>query len=198
MVEPKLGPQEAGVIGFYRDPEALKHALGKVREAKWQSFDAFTPFPIHGLEEIQGLKRSPLPWVTFVMGLAGLCFAFGLQYWTSAIDWPLNVAGKPYNSWPAFVPVMFELTILFAGISTFAAMLFLNKLPNVTKASFDPSLVQDRFAILIEAPKPLGAYEEPRPVPAGERAYDAAAAQAFLKSLGAEDVRTVHQKGWFE
>src|SRR5579885_3487886 len=142
----------SGVIGFFPNAHATVEAMKKVRDARYQSFDAFTPFPVHGLEAAQGLKRSPLPYVTFVAGLTGCTVGFLLQYWTSAVDWPLNIGGKPFNSWPAFVPIMFELTVLFAGLCTVGAMFAFNGLPNVLRKAFDPGLTRDRYAIVIEAP----------------------------------------------
>ena len=102
------------------------------------------------------LKRSPIPFVTFIAGLTGCALAFLFKYWTSAVDWPINVGGKPFNSWPAFVPIMFELTVLFAGLCTVGAMFAFNGLPNVRRKIFDPALTRDRYAIVIEAPVPSG------------------------------------------
>ena len=136
--------QIAGVLGFFDDPQSLIDAMNQVREANYESFDAFTPYPVHGLDAAQGLKRSPLPYVTFVAGVTGFILAVTLQYWTSAVDWPLNVGGKPFFSWPAFVPIMFELTVLLAGLSTVAGMFVLNGLPNIKKKVFDPSLTCNR------------------------------------------------------
>src|SRR3954470_24306994 len=89
--------QLTGVVGFFDDPNTLVEAMRKVRDQNFQFFDAFTPYPVHGLEAAQGLKRSPLPYVTLVAGVTGCLLAFLLEYWTSAIDWPLNVGGKPFN-----------------------------------------------------------------------------------------------------
>jgi len=179
----------AGVLGFYEDPQALIAAMKKVREANYESFDAFTPYPVHGLEAAQGLKRSPLPYVTFVAGMTGFMLAFGLQYWTSAVDWPLNVGGKPFFSWPAFVPVMFELTVLLAGLATVAGMFILNGLPNIKSKAFDPALTNNRFAILIGASRAsdTGRF----------KSFQEGEALEFLKKLGASEVRTVYQEGWF-
>ena len=179
----------AGVIGYFRDPEALLVAMKQVRDAGFENFDAFTPFPVHGLEQAQGLKRSPLPFVAFGAGLVGGLFGFGLQYWTSAIDWKLIVGGKPFNSWPAFIPVTFELCVLFAALSTVGAMFLMNGLPNIFKRSFDPSLTRDRFAILIGPPE-----KTPR---AGFKTYQEAEASALLKRVGAQEVRAVQNEGWF-
>ncbi len=186
----------AGVLGFFEDPQSLIEAMKQVRGANYESFDAFTPYPVHGLDAAQGLKRSPLPYVTFVFGATGFMLALGLQYWTSAVDWPLNVGGKPFFSWPAFVPVMFELTVLLAGLSTVAGMFALNRLPNITKKSFDPALTNNRFAILIEAPS-----RDEDEIESGKstsfKPFGESEAAEFLKKAGASEVRTVYQEGWF-
>jgi len=184
MAEQKL----AGVVGFFNDPDALLDATRKVKEAHYQSFDAFTPYPVHGLDDAMGLKRSPIPYVTFFAGMTGCLFAFGLQYWTSVIDWPLNVSGKPFNSWPAFVPVMFELTILFAGLATFGALMVACGFPNTKKKIVDPSITCDRFALMVDVAKK----EKP-----GYKKFNTSEVEAFLKSVGATDVRVVYEEGWF-
>jgi hypothetical protein len=200
----------AGVIGFFDDPHGLIHATTQVRDANYENFDAFTPFPVHGLDDAQGLKRSPLPFVTLAAGMTGCTLAFLLEYWTSAVDWPLIIGGKPYNSWPAFVPIMFELTVLFAGLSTVAAMFLLNGLPNIKRKSFDPGITRDRFALVIEAPVVKVAGEH-----AGEhddademaersakkktqyKVFNESEATDFLKKLGAKEVKSVYTQGWF-
>lgn len=204
----------AGVIGYFNDPHDLVKAMEKVRDAKFEHFDAFTPFPVHGLDPAQGLKRSPLPFVTMAAGLTGCILGFSLQYWTSVVDWPLNIGGKPFNSWPAFVPVMFEATVLFAGLATVGGMFILNRLPNVTRRSFDPRLTSDRFALIIEAPVrreehreeggaggdgiiPNPSNGDPLKKHQGFRLFNEADAQAFLKQVGASDVKSVFSEGWF-
>lgn len=188
----------AGIIGFFDDPHALIEAMRQVRGANYERFDAFTPYPVHGLEAAQGLKRSPLPYVTFVAGITGTTLAFLFQYWTSAVDWPLNVGGKPFNSWPAFVPIMFELTVLLAGLSTVFAMFAFNGLPNVTRKIFDPAITRDRFAILIEAPAPVEDEEEAeKAAKKGFKAFSESEVQEFLKKIGAKEVRKVYAEGWF-
>src|SRR3954454_17750839 len=92
------GPRVAGVIGFFDTPHALIEATTKVRDARYEDFDCYTPYPVHGLEAAAGLKRSAIPFVTFAAGLTGTCIAFLFEYWTSAVDWPLIVGGKPFNS----------------------------------------------------------------------------------------------------
>ena len=183
-----------GVVGFFDDPHSLMEATRKVREANFEIFDTFTPYPVHGLEKVQGLKRSPLPYVTFGAGLTGFICANLLQIWTSAVDWPINVGGKPMMSIPAFVPVMFELTVLFGGLATVAAMLLFNGLPNTRRRSFDASLTRDRFAIFIGAPKKTS---EGQTKSRGFREFSESAASQLLTQVGAKQVRTVYTEGWF-
>lgn len=188
----------AGVLGFFDDSHALVHGMTQVRDARYQYFDAFTPFPVHGLEAAQGLKRSPLPWVTLFAGATGCSLGFLFQYWTSAIDWPLIVGGKPFNSWPAFVPIMFELTVLFAGLCTVGAMFAFNGLPNIKRRGFDPALTRDRFAILIEASGKLEEDDQAAQSKAAQfKKFDENEAMEFLKKAGAKEVRKVYAEGWF-
>src|SRR5437870_13497107 len=101
-----------GVIGEFGTPEELLHAVEKVREAGYRRFDAFAPFPVEGPSGALGLKRNLVPAITLFGGLAGGIGGFFFQYWAMAITYPLNIGGRPLNSWPAFIPVTFELTIL--------------------------------------------------------------------------------------
>lgn len=201
-------PKLAGVVGFFDTAGALMEATAKVRAANYESFDCFSPYPVHGLEKVQGLKRSPLPFVTLGAGMTGLMCAMLLQGWTSVIDWPLNVAGKPLWSWPAFVPIFFELTILFAGLCTVGAMFLLNGFPNTKKRAFDNNITRDRFAIMIDAPK-LKTSEELDEMDDSDvakyrarlarfKAFEETEAKAYLQSVGARDVKSVEERGWFE
>jgi hypothetical protein len=192
----------AGVLGFFDNPEAILVATAKVKSANYRYFDVFSPYPIHGLDHAQGLKRSPIPYVTFIAGLTGFLLAFLFEYWTSAVDWPVNVGGKPYNSWPAFVPIMFELTVLFAGLSTVGAMFAFNGLPNLRRKAFDPSLTNNRFAIVIENPPEVGmdshgAKKTSVTNTGGFKEFSESEASQFLKQLGATEVRIVYAEGWF-
>ena len=101
-----------------------------------------------------GLKRSFVPWVTFLAGLTGGTLGLTFEIWTSAFDWPLNVGGKPLNSLPAFIPICFECTVLFAGLATAATMILAAKLPAVDPPILDPSLTNDKFGLFISADDP--------------------------------------------
>jgi hypothetical protein len=163
-----------GIAGLWLDDHECVEAARKVREAGFKKFDAVTPFPVHGMEEAIGIKRSMIPYVTFVAGVAGLLSGLALQYWTSAIDWPINVGGKPFFSGPAFIPVMFELTILFAALSSVGALFVLCRLPKVDPPVIDPDVTCHKFAIFIS--------EE-------DSAYNAERCEQLLKSLGAKEIK---------
>ncbi len=168
-----------GIIAFYKDPHSLLEAASKVKARSYKHWDCFTPFPVHGLDDAMGLPRSWMPWVTFVAGVAGLITALGLEIGTSAYDWPLNIGGKPFNSLPAFIPICFELTVLFAGLATAGVMLATNGLkPDPFKKILDPSITRDRFAIYI---------------PSNETGFNADEVATFLRGLKADEVRVVTQ-----
>ena len=138
-----------GVVGIFSTPEALKVAARQVRDQNVKHFDAYTPFPVHGLEADMNIPRSKLPWVTLLGGLTGLAIAFALQTYVAVFSWPLNVGGKPAFSFPAFIPVMFELTVLIAGLSTAGGLFFLCGLPNKDPQIFHPDITNDKFALFI-------------------------------------------------
>jgi hypothetical protein len=147
-----------GVMGEFETAEQLIHASEKTREAGYRHIDAYAPFPVEGLSEALGLKRSWVPYLTLLGGLGGGLTGFAFQYWVNVFAYPLNIAGRPLNSWPAFIPVTFELTIL--GASTFAVfgMLALNKLPQPHHPVFNVGrfsrATNDRFFLCIEARDP--------------------------------------------
>ena len=130
-----------------------EHLLAAARAARARSFDvveAYTPYPVHGLDEVLGIPRSRLPWVTLAAGATGLSLGTWLQYWASATDWPIDVGGKPFDSLPAFVPVMFELTILFAGLATFVFVLARSGLlPGRRPPRQIAGTTDDRFALVV-------------------------------------------------
>lgn len=110
------------VWGTFESEAALVGATRAVRAAGFTIDDVYTPYPVHGLDGAMGLKPSRLTWICFLCGVAGASLALYFQFWTSSVDWPLNVGGKPYDSLPAFVPIAFEITILLAGLGVVAAL----------------------------------------------------------------------------
>lgn len=137
-----------GAVAYFDSPEKILMAAKAAKKQKLKNYESFTPFPVHGMEEALGLKLSIVPWATFICGLGGFLAATMLQVWTSAIDWPLNIGGKPFLSIPAFIPVMFELTVLFGGLGTIAFLFFLIGLPS-SKKPFHPKITDDRFALYV-------------------------------------------------
>lgn len=164
------------VAYFTTSADVLKAA--KSAAAKFKDVESYTPFPIHGMDEALGLKPSIVPWATFFGGLTGFCVALHMQVWTSAFDWPINVGGKPMISGPAFIPILFELTVLLGGLSTAGFMFFLNGLPSMKPNAFDPRITDDRFALYI---------------PFASQKASAAEVESFLKGLGAEKVTLVSE-----
>jgi hypothetical protein len=147
-----------GVMAEFDTTEQLVDAAVKSREAGYKFVNAYTPFLVEGLAEALGFRRSGVPLLTLIGGVLGGTGGFAMQYWISAVNYPLNIGGRPLNSWPAFIPVTFELTIL--GASTFAVfgMLAMNKLPQPHHPVFNvPRFTHastDRFFLCIEARDP--------------------------------------------
>lgn len=147
----KQEQQKYCVVGYYFSPEDILKATEKARLRQFRNFDAFTPFPVHGIEAALGMKRSTLPYISFGAAVAGLSTAIGLQVWTHLYSWPINVGGKPLLSLPAYIPIFFELTVLLCGVTTVFAMFGLYcGLPNYKKPIFHPDITNDRFALAIE------------------------------------------------
>ena len=118
-----------GLMAEFNSPEALLEAVRKCYAAGYRRMDAYSPFPVEHLAEALGFHRTRLPLLVLIGGIVGCAGGFYLQYWTSVVDYPLNVGGRPLNSWPSFVIVTFELTILCAALSAVLGMLALNGLP---------------------------------------------------------------------
>jgi hypothetical protein len=147
-----------GLMAEFDSPADLLEAAGRAYEEGYRRMDAYTPFPVHGLAEALGFRRTWLPLLVFFGGIAGCVGGYGLQYWISAIDYPLNIGGRPLNSWPAFIPVTFELTILVAALATVLGMLALNGLPMPYHPVFNVPEFElasrNRFFLCIESTDP--------------------------------------------
>ena len=147
-----------GVLAEFDTPEQLVEAVKKTREAGYRRMDAYSPFPVEGLPEAMGLKRNMVPLVTLLGGLAGGLGGFGFQYWVNSFAYPMNIGGRPLNSWPAFIPVTFELTVLGASLCAVFGMLALNRLPQPHHPVFNVGRFvhasSDRFYLCIEARDP--------------------------------------------
>jgi hypothetical protein len=169
-----------GVMGEFSTPEDLLAATKKTREAGYKHVEAYTPFPVEGLSEAVGFKWTAVPLLTLMGGVGGGLTGFGLQYWVAAITYPINIGGRPLNSWPAFIPVTFELTVLGASIFAVFGMLALNKLPQPYHPVFNverfAQASTDKFFLCIEARDPK---------------FDLVETSKFLQSLHAQHVNEV-------
>ncbi len=169
-----------GLLAEFEEPEALLEAARRAYEAGFRKLDAYSPFPLEGLAESIGVRRTRVSLIVLIGGILGCLTGFGLQYWISVIDYPLNVGGRPYNSWPSFIPVTFELTVLFAATAAVVGMLALNGLPMPYHPVFNvPRFAlasRDRFFLCIES---------------ADAKFDAAATRQFLESLHAHEVSEV-------
>jgi hypothetical protein len=150
----------------FAKPELLVAAASAARDRGYRAMDAYAPFPIEGLSDALGLSPSRMPLVILIGGLAGGAGGYGLQYWAMVASYPINTGGRPLNSWPAFVPVTFELTILCAALAAVFGMILINGLPmpyhpvfNVPRFSLAS---RSRFFLCIESRDPLFHVEEVR------------------------------------
>jgi hypothetical protein len=153
-----------GLLAEFDTATQMVDAATKIRDAGYTKTDAFSPFPLHEIDEALGIKRSILPYMVFCGGVIGLLSGLGLQYFVHVIDYPINVGGRPYFSLPSFVPAMFELTILFAAFTAVFGMLFLNGLPQPYHPVFNVPrfalATREKFFLLIESIDPQFKYEE--------------------------------------
>ncbi len=166
-----------GVMAEFDGPDALVRAALQAREAGYRRMDAYSPFPIEGLADAIGMHRSWIPWIVLVFGFIGGITGYLFQVATMGIWYPINVGGRPYNSILSFVPVTFELTILFASLSAVASLFIVNRLPQPYHPVFNVErfsrATTDRFFLVIQA-------DDPR--------FDAQRTGEFLRWAGAREV----------
>jgi hypothetical protein len=174
--EPKL----YGLVAEFTDSNQIVEAAKKAYEAGYRKMDAYTPFPVHGLVDALGTRDDRVPWVVFFSGALGALGGYFLQYYISAGYYPLNAGGKPLFSWPASIPITFEVMVLSAAFGAFLGMLLLNGLPKPYHPIFNASRFalssQDRFYLCIEVADPQ---------------FNIARTHEFLQSLGAYRIEEV-------
>ena len=169
-----------GIMAEFDSAQALADAAKRTHEAGYQKLDAYSPFPIEGLAEEIGFHSNAVPLVVLIGGILGGLTGYLMQYWMSAVDYPLNIGGKPPHSWPAFIVITFEMTILFAGVSAVLGMLALNGLPMPYHPVFNvPRFAmasKDRFFLIVFSSDPK---------------YDRAGTRNFMESLAPRSISEV-------
>jgi hypothetical protein len=139
------------MVGVFEDEDGILQAAKTAREQGLRIVEAYTPYAVHGLDRAMGLKRSRLALVCLIAGGLGAILKLWFEIWTAAVDWPVNVGGKPWNSLPAFVPITFEVMVLFAGLSTVGAFLLVSRLwPGRQPSLVHPRVTNDRFVLVLE------------------------------------------------
>jgi hypothetical protein len=169
-----------GILAEFENPKKLALACQRVYQSGYQKFDSYTPFPIHGMEKYQGIGESKLGWIVIGHSFLGFLGGLSLMIFTSYVDYPLNISGKPFLNFPAFVPVAFELTILLSAFGAVFGMFFLNDLPKHNNPLFNSErfakATDDGFFLCIEAEDQL---------------FDKAQVMQLYEELGATHVEEV-------
>ena len=169
-----------GMMAEFDDPTSLVAATERAHQEGYRCMDAYSPYPIEALHDALGSRHTRLPLIVLIGGMIGCIGGYLLQYWSSAIAYPLNIGGKPFHSWPAFIPVTFECTILVAALSAVLGMLALNGLPQPYHPVFNaPRFAlasRNRFFLCIESTDPR---------------FDIEATRRFLETLNPREVTTV-------
>ena len=172
----------AVILAEFDSADALYHAAEKVRDAGYKEFDCHSPFPIHGMDEAMGVKRSPLGYIIFCIGSLGLIGALVLMWWTSAVDYPLVISGKPFFSFPAFIPITFALTVLTSAITATLGMIVINQLPRFVHPVFSSDrfgkFSDDSFFVSIES---------------NDKKYDEHKTVEFLRSINGRHIEVLKE-----
>ena len=171
------------VVGSFSDEAVLFPAVKNVRKAGYKIHDVYTPFPIHGLDHAMGLIETSIHTAGFIYGILGTTTALGFMSWIFTSDWPLNIGGKPHFALPAWIPITFELTVLFSAVGMVLTFCYLcNLAPFVKKHHFHPRSTDDLFTMVIECTDKT----------------DEAEVQQFLTNAGAQEVNVqIAESGWW-
>ncbi|MFC2171590.1 DUF3341 domain-containing protein [Acidobacteriota bacterium] len=174
--------QTVGVVGLFDKPDDLIKAAAVVRDSGYRKWDCFTPYPIHGLEKAMGLKSSPVAMIGLAMGFCGAFLAMLMQWWMSAVDYPVVIGGKPLFSWPAFVPIAFELFVLFAALTTMACIILFCRLGRWHSPLHDSGIMAqitcDRYAVVLSAK---------------DERFEKSRARELLQKAGCGEIRNLHE-----
>ena len=168
------------ILAEFNNPAELLTAAEKMREAGYKKFDCHSPFPIHGMDEAMGMKRSPLGWMVGTVAFLALAAGFTLEWWTSTVDYPIVISGKPFFSYQAYGPVAFAIMVLSSAFVALFGMMGLNKLPMLYHKLFDSEKVakitNDGFIVSVLSNDPL---------------YDETKTQSFLKEIGGQNLEVI-------
>lgn len=166
-----------GLVAEFLNPGQLLDAVEAARNAKFQRLDAYAPYAVEGLAEALGMRFTGVPFTTLLFGIGGGATGYLMQLYSAAVDYPINVGGRPFHSWPAFVPITFELTVLAAAFGAVLSMLVFNGLPRPHHPIFETPFFRERnssrFYLCIEAV---------------DRKFDAAKTRSFLEDLAPEHI----------
>ncbi len=172
-----------GMLGQFDGTAELMRAAKKFHEAGYKKYDCHSPFPIHGMDQAMGLKRSPLGWIVGLAAIIGTTGALALQWWTSTIDYPLVISGKPFFSYQAYTPITFALGVLLSAVAALVGMLALNGLPRFNHPVFNSDrfaeATDDGFFITVESGDPL---------------FDANDTRSFFESLGGKNIEILEEQ----
>jgi Protein of unknown function (DUF3341) len=173
-------PNLHGIMAEFDEAEGLARAVEAARGAGYRRLEAFSPFPLKNVAVALGARPAAIPWIAGIAGLVGAGVQYGAQYWLNGVDYPLNVGGRPLNSWPAFIPSTLIVAILWAGAATLLSLLFLLKLPRLHHPVFAvpgfERASEDRFFLLILSSDPL---------------FESGSSGAFLEELSSRPIREV-------
>ena len=175
-------PVLAGLLAEFADVDGVLHAAAAVRDAGYSRWDVHTPFPVHGMDQAMGIRPTVLPWFVLGAGVLGMAGGLALQWYANALNYPIYVSGKPLVSLPAWIPVTFEMTILFAALTVVIGMLGLNRLPHLYNPLFKSRrfrrVTNDRFFVVIDAADPQ---------------FDREAIETLFTGLGATAVEWIEE-----
>jgi hypothetical protein len=168
------------MLAEFKNPAHLLEAAEKLKDAGYKKFDCHSPFPIHGMDDAMGLKRSPLGWMVGIVAFFALLGGFALEWWTRTIDYPIVISGKPFFSYQAYGPVAFAIMVLSSAFTALLGMMALNKLPmwyhQIFNSDKTATISNDGFVVSVEGDDPL---------------FDQNKTKSFLENIGGQNLEVI-------